>query len=27
VSRTGITGFVHQLPTPYTVRLKDLKAG
>jgi peptide/nickel transport system substrate-binding protein len=27
ISRSGITGFVHQLPTPYTVRLKDLKAG
>lgn len=27
VARKGITGFVHQLPTPYTVRLKDLKAG
>lgn len=25
VARAGITGFVHQLPTPYTVRLKDLR--
>lgn len=27
VARKGITGFTHQLPTSYTVRLKDLKAG
>ena len=27
VARKGITGFVHQLPTSYTVRLKDLKEG
>ncbi|MCU0309512.1 MAG: ABC transporter substrate-binding protein [Acidimicrobiales bacterium] len=27
VARTGITGFVHQIATPYTVRLKDLTAG
>jgi peptide/nickel transport system substrate-binding protein len=27
VARQGITGFVHQIPTPYTVRLKDLTAG
>jgi len=27
VARKGLTGFVHQLPTAYTVRLKDLKEG
>ena len=27
VARKGITGFTHQLPTSYTVRLKDLKEG
>jgi peptide/nickel transport system substrate-binding protein len=27
VARTGLTGFVHQLPTAYTIRLKDLKEG
>ena len=25
VARKGLTGFVHQLPTAYTIRLKDLK--
>jgi ABC-type transport system substrate-binding protein len=25
VARKGLTGFVHQLPTAYTVRLADLK--
>ena len=27
VARKGLTGFVHQLPTAYTIRLKDLKEG
>ncbi len=27
VARDGLTGFVHQLPTAYTLRLKDLKEG
>ncbi len=27
VARKGLTGFVHQLPTAYTVRLQDLKEG
>ena len=27
VARNGLTGFVHQLPTAYTIRLKDLKEG
>ena len=27
VARKGLTGFVHQLPTAYTVRLADLKEG
>jgi hypothetical protein len=25
VARKGLTGFVHQLPTAYTIRLADLK--
>jgi len=27
VARKGLTGFVHQLPTAYTLRLKDLREG
>jgi len=27
VARKGLTGFFHQLPTAYTIRLKDLKEG
>ena len=27
VARKGITGFTHQLPTAYTVRVADLKEG